>query len=140
MVRKSDRAANIFVLMLKLTPVTGMQKRIIFSRGKFIMECNGVKRAHSDLAQLLMLEVCRSPARPRASNLDTHFPDAEARASVVRTANCQMRRASKCRDARTHAPTRCRRHIPGRPGPVLGGGKRRWSTGDLLDLAPAFLC
>jgi len=74
-VRKSDKAANVFVLMLKLTHVTGMQKRIIYSQGKFIMDVGGTKRAHESLDELLKLEpMAKNPCRDKVLDLRKRTP------------------------------------------------------------------
>ena len=43
---------------------TGIQKRIVFSRGSFMMEIDGAKRSHTSLATLLLAEPsAKRPAR-----------------------------------------------------------------------------
>eukprot|EP00041_Stephanoeca_diplocostata_P019798 m.430722 g.430722 ORF g.430722 m.430722 type:complete len:294 (+) comp21399_c0_seq8:428-1309(+) len=55
-VRQSERIPNSLVLMVKLTNVTGMQRRIMFHGGLYVMELNGETRSHANLNALLKME------------------------------------------------------------------------------------
>eukprot|EP00039_Didymoeca_costata_P030349 m.29133 g.29133 ORF g.29133 m.29133 type:complete len:673 (+) comp8067_c0_seq1:338-2356(+) len=61
-VRESSRTPGAFVLMVKLTAATGIQKRIIYSRGFYRMDGN--VETFTTMKELLRTEpMCRRPAK-----------------------------------------------------------------------------